>query len=426
MRVFHPGLAVLAGDEVLHHPRLEGARAEQGDQRDDVFETVGLEPADQVLHAARLELEDGRGRSTLDEVEGRPIVDRDAGDVDGRLALRRTPGIHRLHRPVDDGQGAQSEEVELHQPHRLDVVLVELGDDRARALLAIQRGEVGQHRRRDHHAARMLSRVARQPLELLREVDEGPDVLLLRVAPAQLLFLLEGLVERHLQVEGDKLGDAVAEAVGVPQHPAHVPHDRLRRHAAVGDDLGDTLAAVALGDVLDHPVPPLHAEVDVEVGHGDTLGVQEPLEQQVVGERVEVGDPEAIRHQRARPGPAPGPDGDVVLARPADEVGHDEEVARETHAGDDAELLLHACVVGRPVRGALPLLGEEGRQAPLEALVRLAREVLLLALSGRHRKGGQRGLSERELEVAAPRDLHAVLQRLGQVGEQHLHLRRRA
>ena len=44
-------------------------------------------------------------------------------------------------------------------------------------------------------------------------------------------------------------------------------------------DLADRLAAVLLADVVDDLVATIHAEVDVEVGHRDAFGVQEPLEQ---------------------------------------------------------------------------------------------------------------------------------------------------
>ena len=53
---------VLAGDEVIDHPRLQRARPEQRHQRDDVFEAIGLQAPDQVFHATRFELE-YRGRA---------------------------------------------------------------------------------------------------------------------------------------------------------------------------------------------------------------------------------------------------------------------------------------------------------------------------------------------------------------------------
>ena len=59
-----------------------------------------------------------------------------------------------------------------------------------------------------------------------------------------------------------------------------------------------------VGDVLDDPVAALHAEVDVEVRHRDAFGIQEALEQQVVLDRIEIGDAERIGHQRAGAGAA--------------------------------------------------------------------------------------------------------------------------
>ena len=63
-------LAVLAVDEVIDHARLQRARAEQRDERHDVLEAVRLQAPHEVLHAARLELED-RGRAAgLQQREG--------------------------------------------------------------------------------------------------------------------------------------------------------------------------------------------------------------------------------------------------------------------------------------------------------------------------------------------------------------------
>src|SRR6201992_3152099 len=63
-----------------------------------------------------------------------------------------------------------------------------------------------------------------------------------------------------------------------------------RRHLAEGDDLGDRLAAVFVGDVADHPLAAADREVDVDIPHRLTTGGEEALEDQAFGERVEVGD----------------------------------------------------------------------------------------------------------------------------------------
>ena len=77
------------------------------------------------------------------------------------------------------------------------------------------------------------------------------------------------------------------------------------------------------------------AEVDVEVGHRHALGIEEALEQQVERDRVEVGDGQRPGDDRARARAAARPDRNVVGLGPFDEVGDDQEVAGEPHAGDD-------------------------------------------------------------------------------------------
>jgi len=50
------------------------------------------------------------------------------------------------------------------------------------------------------------------------------------------------------------------------------------------------IVAVLVFDVVDHQVAVGLAEVDIEVGHGHPLRVQKALEQQLVLQRVQVGD----------------------------------------------------------------------------------------------------------------------------------------
>src|SRR5256886_15748136 len=71
------------------------------------------------------------------------------------------------------------------------------------------------------------------------------------------------------------------------------------------------------------------------------------LEQQVVLERIEVGDRQTVGHQRARPRAAARTHRHAVLARPADEIRDDEKIAREAHLADDLQLALQALAVSR-------------------------------------------------------------------------------
>ena len=98
-------------------------------------------------------------------------------------------------------------------------------------------------------------------------------------------------------------------------------------------DVGDDLVAMGF------------AEVDVEVRHRHALGIEEALEQQAERDRIEVGDGQRPGDDRAGAGAAARPDRDVVRLRPFDEVGDDQEVAGEAHAGDDVELVIEPLAI---------------------------------------------------------------------------------
>ena len=58
------------------------------------------------------------------------------------------------------------------------------------------------------------------------------------------------------------------------------------------DNLRDMVVAIFLLDIADDFTAPRLAKVDVEVWHGNALGVQKPLEQQAKLDRIEIGDGE--------------------------------------------------------------------------------------------------------------------------------------
>ena len=104
-----------------------------------------------------------------------------------------------------------------------------------------------------------------------------------------------------------RLGDPVADDVGVPEHPGRVAHRGPGLDGREGHDLRHPVRSVALGRVADHLAPVALVEVHVDVGHLLAPRVQEPLEEQVVADRVEVDDPEAVGDAAPGRRPAAGP-----------------------------------------------------------------------------------------------------------------------
>ena len=92
------------------------------------------------------------------------------------------------------------------------------------------------------------------------------------------------------------------------------------------------LLSVFLGHPAEHLAAAVVIEVHIDIGKGDTVGVQETLEQQVVLDGVYLRDSQAVGHRE-------------LGAGGIDKVLHDKEVTRETHRLHNIELkhqtLLH-------------------------------------------------------------------------------------
>lgn len=140
----------------------------------------------------------------------------------------------------------------------------------------------------------------------------------------------------------DHFGDAVGLAVGDAHDAGDVADDAFGTHGAVGDDVRDTQFAVFLADVVDDFAAAGLAEVDIDVGRGDAFWVEEAFEEEAELEGADVGDAHGVGDEGSGGGSTAGADGDVIVARPLDEVGGDEEVGREAELVDDIDFVFEA------------------------------------------------------------------------------------
>ena len=265
--------------------------------------------------------------------------------------------------------------------------------------------------------------VAVKPFQLLRHIEQRSDDRLLLHLLGKARLALDRLGERH-RIGGvlrHHLAEPVDLAIRHLQHAADVAQHGARLQRPEGDDLRHLIAAVFALHVADHLVAAILAEVDVEVGHRHAVGIEEALEQQREAQRVDVGDGQRIGDQRAGARATARPDRNAMRLRPFDEVGHDQEVAGELHALDNAELEL------KPL--AILLLGvafgqPDRLEAHRQAFACLPAQFLHLGLLGIVARAGEARQDRRALlriVGAAHGDLDGVVDRLRQVGEQHRH-----
>ena len=436
VRVLHLLAAVLARAEA--RDQVHRARPVQGHERDHVLEHARLGVAQHALHAGRFELEHGDGLALAHQPVGAAVVEREL--VEREVLLVGVARDDVVLRELEDRQRREAQEVELDEADRFDVVLVELAHRAVAARLHVERAEVGDLAWRDQHAAGVHADVAHDAFHAFGQRQQFGHLFLVLLALLDLGCLAARVDHARVRVvrraaqrhglagrRGHELGDAVDMAVTHAEHTAHVAQRGLRGHRAEGGDLAHGVTAVLLLHVVDHAVAVGLAEVDVEVGHRHAVRVQETLEQQLVAQRVEVGDRERVGDERACPRSPPRADRAAVGFRPIDEVGHDQEVAGKAHLQDRRDLELEPLHVTRSLGIAFRGIGVEVRQPRLQALVRGEAEVLghreLFALDERRGEVRQLRFAEHELQAATACDLDRVAHGARQVREQRLHLR---
>src|SRR5690606_28266262 len=211
---------------------------------------------------------------------------------------------------LDQGQGLQAQEIHLQQPGTFHHGVVELGHIEVGILGRGHRYKVGDVAGGDDDPTGMDSRISKGSLQdpgqfeslSLQIVPLGYVQklgYLLQIVTAE-LFLQFFLVQAEYLVQFGHIGDELCNAVGIPQgqvkDPCGVPDGGLGRHGTVGDDLGDLVGPVFLDHVFHDPATALIVEVDVDIGHGDPVRVEETLEQQVVFQGIDIGDAQTVGH----------------------------------------------------------------------------------------------------------------------------------
>ena len=270
--------------------------------------------------------------------------------------------------------------------------------------------------------------VAIEALEPERDVDQARDLRLGVARGLKLRLALDRLRKRHRvrRVVGHELAQPIDLAIGQTEHAPDVAQGRTRLEFAERDDLRDALAAIALGDVFDHPVAVVLTEIDVEVRHRHALGIEEALEQEPEAQGVEVGDLQRPGDHGAGARAAPRPDRDAIRLCAPDEVGDDQEIAGKFHRDDDIELIGQPITVGL-CSGVLcglvqPRLQHLGGETNGEPFFRPLAQEIRLAQALIAREGRENGRARRHFEGAAPGDHERVVERIGQIGEQRAHL----
>ena len=410
MKIIRLLIAFLAGDEardIVH--RAGTIECVDGD---DVLDAVGMHLAQHITHAGTFQLEHAHRVAMAQHVVGLLVVVGNLVDVEGGLAQ-----ADQFQRLLDDSQGLEAEEVELHKARLLDIFHIELGGRNGRTRIAVERHQFFQRSVANDDARRVRRGIAVEALELQCDLEEG---LHRGVAVALFLqpgFVIQRLLQRHRigRIHRNEFRQPVDLAIGHLQHAAHVTRHHARLQFAEGDDLRHPVLAITLLHVGDDFVAPVLAKIDVEVRHRHALRIEKALEQQVEAEGIEIGDGQHIGDQRTGTRAAPRPHRDTLRLGIFDEVGDDQEVAGKLHLGDDIKFEVEALGI---LIAAAAFHHAAGGKPLNQSLMRLAPQFLGLVTIGEARQDGR---PRHDAEGAAHGDLDGVVDGFWNVGKERHH-----
>ena len=164
---------------------------------------------------------------------------------------------------------------------------------------------------------------------------------------AQARLISQGLLNRNrfYTLNRDHFGETIHLPIRHLQNAPDIAHCSFREKGTERDNLTNFVTAIFLLNVLNHLFAAIHAKVDVEVRHRDTLRIEETLEQQRVTQRIKVGDSQRISNERARTRTTPRSHGNAIVFRPLDKIRNDQEITWKAHAFDDPKLEVEARLV---------------------------------------------------------------------------------
>ena len=118
----------------------------------------------------------------------------------------------------------------------------------------------------------------------------------------------------------DKLCQHIGFRQGKIKGSRNILDTHLGRHGAIGDDLSDLISTVFFYYIINYFLPSFIIEVSINIGHRLTVGIKEPFEEQVIFNRIDIGDTNAIGYHTSSSRSPAGPDKHIELTTGTDKI----------------------------------------------------------------------------------------------------------
>ena len=323
-----------------------------------------MEADQDVADPARLKLEDAVGLPSLEELEGCRVVVGNLVQAEIRVGL-----VNQFEGAGQNRQVLEAQEVHLQEPQGLNRPLSKLSHQQT--LAAVLEGhDLMERLFGEHHPGRVSRVVPGQPLQLLGHFHQELGIRVVIDEVAQPLGIALGTGQGQVMAgwQGtQQLVDIVAWPV---EDPADVTEDLLGPQGAEGNNLADVLVTVLIVDVLEDLPPPVVRDIQVDVRHLGPLGIEEALEEEVVGQGIHLGDRQGVGDQRPSRRTPAGIGRDLLAVGKVHDIPDDQEVVIKAHLMDHLELMVKAglVILFRKAGGHRPLGQAPFTEGPQEGL----------------------------------------------------------
>ena len=271
----------------------------------------------------------------------------------------------------------------------------------------------------DHHPRGMHGAVPGQPLQAPAHVNQAPHLLVLFILLMKLRIPLQRLVDGDIQFPRNHPGNGIHKCIGQIHDTSHIPYHALCRQGTEGHNLHHLVASVFPAHIIDDFLPAVVTEIHIDIRHGHTLRIQETLKKQIVPDRLDIRNLQAVCHDAPCAGASARPYRNPVAPGVIDKIPHNQEVVHISHPANDGKFVVKS--LAQRLSGIAcghTAVAVAFLQPVIAEFIQISPRVIAL----RHLISGQLGLPERNLHIAPVGNALGILQSLPRIGKQPLHL----
>ena len=184
------------------------------------------------------------------------------------------------------------------------------------------------------------------------------------------------------------------------------------------------VGSVFVDDIIHDPATALIIKINIDIGHGYPVRIQETLKKEVVLHRVDVGNGQTVRYNRACCGTPSRSHGDVHVSCFADKVLYNQKISWVSRIFDDFQFKVYPFpdFVGKftiPLFGTfvgnVPQIGILASIAPVNVVLRVFKFL-------RNTEFGQQDIARKVIGLHLVHNFLDVENSFGKVFEEFLHL----